>query len=144
MATLAQFRSATRAMLEAALSAAPYEVDYWVDGKVESSENLDALGCVWSVGFSEAPIDDNVQLEALTLHARVFRRYSQEFDSEVPAISPEPFEEILEAIQAAFKVNQTALGPWYARVTEGEIDLERQMVEVRIMGMQQNPGVPLV
>lgn len=107
----------------------------FVPGLLEGPiENRD-LGCVYAAGKSE--VSDHVDDELIELRVRVFKRYQQQVDPELP-LDPSALEALVESVQNALDDKQTTLGPWFLRVTRAEIDLEAQGIEVTVVGWQAN------
>ena len=130
--SLTTFREAVTSALSTALG-----VDFvagMVDGPIEGRN----LGCAWMLGVAER--EENVQEEWLDLKVRVFSAWSQIGAPERP-FDPALLEEWAETIQTTLKPSITALGPWEARVTGVEFDMEQQGIEVSVLGWQPNPAI---
>lgn len=127
--TLSQFRQNVQDELQTDLGI-PF-----VGGKIEGPVGNSDLGCCWAAGKREVP--EHVDDEQLELRVRVFVRYEQPIDPEVP-IDTSPLEQLADRIQLSLKDKQTSLGVWFLRVTDVEIDPDRQALEVGVYGLQRN------
>jgi hypothetical protein len=127
--TLTGFREAVQAELQVDIG-----IDF-VPGVLVGPVEGRPLGCVWCAGKKEA--DDNVGDEIIEVHVRAFQAVVLPQDPTVP-VDPGPLEELADQIVAALKDKQTAFGPWFTRITELELDMETQGLEITLIGRQEN------
>lgn len=128
--SLTTFRQAVAARAGTALSIATV-----LDGKLEGPVQRRDVVCSWPARKGELP--DDADLEELEVFVRVLTAYVQRVDDETPW-DPGPLETIAETLQAGLDDIQTAAGPWFFRLVEVEIDVDRQSVTGRVLGWQRN------
>ena len=133
MSSLRQLREALQTELQNDLNI-PF-VAGKIDGPIENRD----LGCAWGAGVEE--VAGQVNDQTMLVNVRVFKRWNQQIDPEVPNHDPGPLEDLGEAIQAAIEDKQATLAPsavWFCRVTGFDIDIDTNSVEARVLGYRAN------
>ena len=88
------------------------------------------LGCCWSVSVAE---DDNIVRQTMEARVRLYKRFDRQPDPEVP-LDPSPLEDLIEVCQVTISQGPLDLGVagvWFARLTEAEINMEQNGVEMQ-------------
>lgn len=106
-----------------------------VDGKLDGPVQRRDIVCSWPL--RKAELADNVDLEELEIALRVLKVYPPRVDDETP-IDPGPLETIAETLQTGLDNIQTTAGPWFFRVVELALDVDRFCVTARLVGWQRN------
>jgi hypothetical protein len=107
----------------------------WVDDAASAASERANRGFVY--GIAKRENSDNVNEEQIEIGIRVFPNFQQRRGHPRDATT---FEDVAETLQTSLKDKQTTLpqaaGAWFLRVTELDIDHERQMVEARVIVWQ--------
>jgi hypothetical protein len=132
MSTIGEFRQAIKEILAREL-----EIDF-VDGKLEGPVEGSDRGSIFPLTKGENP--EAVTEEMLYLVVRVFKASETRRATSTP-YDPKELEDLAELVQKIVAKHQTGLGLWFQRVTQVEWDLDRQMIEALVLGVQANPAV---
>jgi hypothetical protein len=124
--------------LNADLAGQAYTFEHgWADDSASAASERANRGFVYGIAKRENP--DNVNEEQLEIGIRVFPNFQQKRGHPRDATT---FENVAETLQSSLKDKQTTLpqaaGAWFLRITEVDIDHERQMVEARVIVWQFN------
>jgi hypothetical protein len=104
-------------------------------GPIEDRE----MGSVLVHRVRESPGRVNEQQVIVTL--RLFKRYQMVTDPTKP-YDPKPLYNWVEELETIIYANQTglAVGVWFQRITDFEVDPMQQGIEANLLAFRENPG----
>jgi hypothetical protein len=133
------FRTDVAAVAQAALiasgnvQASGFQI---VPGMLSGTMADNDRGCVW---VSRVEADSGAQdLEWLSLHLRVFKRFYERRGGDYTPFDPSVLEGIAETLQTCFNNVETAQGVWYLQFQYVDFLLDQQAVEVVYLGRNAN------
>jgi hypothetical protein len=132
--SLGAFRLAVQAKLQTELG-----IEF-VGGKLEGPMGERDIGCCWPEGASES--EETIVIQNLQVRARVFKQYNRSEEPETPQ-DPADLEALVLAMQTSLNDRQLlgVGGEYFARVTEVDVDVDRNMVDARIVSYGANVAV---